>query len=335
MIIPCPVDFWNYLKYPLTWAILITNLLMYMIFFVDGKESVSWVGFLSQDNITMTGRVYAAYIKDLPEVEREKLPAWTKNLKIQNNEHYQTLGSWALRDYTFLKQAEKFEVVGDVVALSHWRAGMVSFKESYFDQLVFRLGLSQANQSSLSWITYQFSHSSFLHLVSNMVYFLIIGAAVEAMIGSVGLILLYILGGIFAGYFFLMIKSHGGAVPVVGASGSISALISFYVVFEARTRIRYAYFVSLMPKHHGYIYLPTLWMFPLFIVSDFAHYLSSVDGLGSGVAYTAHMGGSLFGVAAALILRFGFSMKNNLLRSEIFGIIPLRPAQSPDAKYSP
>ena len=318
MIIPCPVDFWNYAKYPLTWAIIITNLLMFMIFFLDGKDSINWVTFFSEQNMTTTGRVYEQYLKELPEEKKAQLPAWVSTLKIQNTEHYQTFGSWALRDYAFLNQAEKIEVIGDVVALAHWREGIKQFRESYFDQLVFRLGLSQVNKNSLSWITYQFSHSGFLHLISNMIYFLIIGAAVEAMVGSVGLIVLYLLGGIFAGLFFLMIKSHGGAIPVVGASGSISALISFYVVFEQRTRIRYAYFVSLLPKHHGYIYLPTLWMFPLFIISDFAHHLSSVEGLGSGVAYTAHIGGTLFGVVAALILRFGFSMKNNLLHGEIF-----------------
>ncbi len=318
MIIPCPVDFWNYAKYPLTWAILITNLLMFMIFFLDGKDSTSWTTFFSENNLTITGRVYSQYLKDLSEDKKILLPAWVSSLKVDSTEHYQTLGSWALRDYTFLKQAEKIEVVGDIVATSHWRQGIRDFRESYFDQLVFKLGLSQVNKNSLSWITYQFSHSGFLHLISNMIYFLIIGAAVEAMVGSMGLILLYLFGGIFAGLFFLMIKSHGGAVPVVGASGSISALISFYVVFEQRSRIRYAFFISLLPKHHGYIYLPTLWMFPLFIIADFAHHFSSVEGLGSGVAYSAHIGGTLFGVITALILRFGFSMKNNLLRSEIF-----------------
>lgn len=318
MIIPCPVNFWNYARYPLTWAIIVTNFLIYMIFFADGKESINWVTFFSEQNMTMTGRVYSQYLKDLPEEQREALPAWVNTLKIENVEHYQTFGYWALRDYEFLNQAEKVEVTGDVVALAHWRDQIRDFRNSYFDQLVFRLGLSQVTQNTLAWITYQFSHSGFLHLISNMIYFLIIGAAVEAMIGSMGLILMYLAGGIFAGIFFLMIKSHGGAVPVVGASGSISALIAFYVIFEQRTRIRYAFFVSLMPKHHGYIYLPTLWMFPLFIVSDFAHHFSSVEGLGSGVAYTAHMGGTLFGVAAALILRYGFSLQNHLLREEIF-----------------
>lgn len=318
MIIPCPVDFWNFAKYPLTWTILLTNILMFAIFFLDGKDSTQWTTFFSEQNLTITGHVYSQYLTDLTEDKKILLPSWVSSLKVESTDHYQTLGSWALRDYAFLKQAEKIEVVGDTVATNHWRQGIKEFRDSYFDQLVFKLGLSQVNKKSLSWITYQFSHSGFLHLISNMIYFAIIGAAVEAMVGSMGLILLYLLGGVFAGAFFLMIKSHGGAVPVVGASGSISALISFYVIFEQRTRIRYAYFVSLLPKHHGYIYLPTLWMFPLFIIADFAHHFSSVEGLGAGVAYSAHIGGTLFGVASALILRFGFSKKNNLLRSEIF-----------------
>jgi membrane associated rhomboid family serine protease len=318
MIVPCPVNFWEIKKYPLTWAMIFINCFIFMLFFIDGQDSASWMAFFSDDNMTLTGRIYVQYLHELPIEKRDRLPAWVNSLQPETNYHYQSFGSWALRDSQFLDRAENLEINGDEVQLRQWHEGVLKFKNSYFDQMVFRLGLSQVNQDSLAWITYQFSHSGLMHLLSNMIYFLIIGTAVEAMIGAAGMVILYLAGGIFAGLFFLTIKSHGGAVPMVGASGSISALMSFYVIFEERLRIRFAYFVSLHPKHHGYIYLPTLWMIPLFIIADFSHHFSSIEGMGAGVAYTAHMGGTIFGIGVALVCRYLLPIKNNLLWEEVF-----------------
>lgn len=318
MIIPCPVNFWEISRYPLTWGLIFINFFIYVVFFLGVNEKNNWSSFFSEENLSLTGKVYYQYLLKSPEAEKAKLPVWVHTMKPTTNYQYHTLAAWALRDGTFLESASSAKLEGDAVAFKAWQERIYHFKNSYFNQLVFKFGLSQMNSDTLAWVTYQFSHSNFLHLLSNMIYLIIIGTAVEAMLGSGALIALYLVGGVFAGWMFLAIKSHGGAVPMIGASGSISALMAFYVFFEERQYIRYAYLVSLHPRHHGYIFLPALWIIPFFILSDFAHHFSSIEGLGAGVAYTAHIGGTLFGAALAFVCRYVMSIKNSLLWNEVF-----------------
>lgn len=315
MILPSPTNFWEVQKFPLTWGLIFINFFIYFVFFGGVKEP-SWANFFSDQNMALSGRVYHQYLETLDPVQKSQLPGWLQQLEPSEAFHYQTMGAWALRDSRFLDQSANLQVIGDEVAIKNWKESMHRFKNSYFDQLAFRLGLSEATKNSLSWVTYQFSHSSIVHLLSNMIYLLIIGCAVEAMVGSGGLVLLYLSGGFFAGIMFLFMKSHGATVPMIGASGSVSALLAFYVFFEQRRSIRYNYLISLHPQHFGTIYLPTLWMVPLFLLSDFSHQISSVEGLGSGVAYSAHIGGTVFGVAVALISRYVFKLRNGMLKPE-------------------
>ena len=328
---PCPVNFWEPSKYPLTWGLIFINFFIYVVFFLSARDG-NWESFFSEKNLTLSGKIYHQYLDRNPEL-KSALPHWIQEMNPVEDYHYQSLAAWALRDSVFLDNAEQADIDGDAVAIKNWKEGLHRFKNSYFDQSVFKLGLSQVTKDSLSWVTYQFSHSSLIHLLSNMIYLLIIGTAVEAMIGSAGLVLIYLFGGIAAGVMFLFIKSHGGAVPMVGASGSVSALMAFYVIFETRKYIRYVYLISLHPRHHGNLYLPTLWIVPLFMISDFSNLLSSIEGLGAGVAYSAHIGGTLFGAFVALFLRYILHFKNSLVWNEFFP--PVEPAlEVQSEKYS-
>jgi membrane associated rhomboid family serine protease len=330
MIVPCPVNFWEVSKYPLTWGLIFINFFIYVVFFLGAADSSKWNSFFDDENLNLTGRIYHQYLQAAEPRVVEKLPEWIQTMKPTTAYHYQSLAAWALRDSSFLNQAENLSLDGDIVAIKSWQDEIHRFKNSYFDQAVFKLGLSQVNRNSLSWVTYQFSHSSLVHLLSNMIYLLIIGTAVEAMVGAGALIFLYLIGGVFAGFMFLFIKSHGGAIPMIGASGSVSALMAFYVLFEQRKNIRYIFLVSFHHKHHGNIYLPALWIIPLFMISDFSNHFSSIEGLGAGVAYSAHIGGTLFGAALALICRYMIPIKNTLLWHEFFP--PAEPVLEPLAE---
>lgn len=125
----------------------------------------------------------------------------------------------------------------------------------------------------------------------------------EVLVGSWALLFIYLLGGLAGGWGFLFLDPQG-TVPMVGASASISALLAFYCFAELRTRVRFVYFVSPIPGHWGPIYLPTLLIIPLFLVSDLANLWSTPEGLGSGVAYAAHLGGAVAGAFIALFYRF-------------------------------
>lgn len=302
MIIPFPEDLHKVTKYPLTLTLLILNTLIFFLFFTKDIGTLSSSQLLNSEGLHLTGRLYYQYLQGLPAKELYAKPSWVQQMSSYNSEQMKVLGSYALRDSDFVARGEHLKFTGDDVKISSWRKNLIEFRDEYKDQTLFHFGLSSLSRSSLSWLTYQFSHSNWLHLFSNMAYLLVIGVAVELLVGSTWLLAVYLLGGMLGGFGFLLSDAHG-TVPMVGASASISALLAFYCVAEVRRRIRYMFFVSPAEGLFGAIYLPTLLIVPLFLLADLASYWASPEGLGGGVAYAAHLGGTVCGLLLGLIYR--------------------------------
>lgn len=306
MIIPAPNDLRAFGRFPLTWTLLALNVLIFVMIFNGRPETYANLKILQNDGIEVTGRLYQQYSQGLPASELSGKPKWIHDIRSTNSEQMETLGAYAIRDRSFLDAAETLPFHGDSVRIDQWRAELGRFKNSYFTQAVFLFGLHSFEKQKLTgWITYQFAHSGWIHLISNMLFLVIMGAAVETIAGSWALILVYIFGGMAGGLAFLLLNAHG-AVPMVGASAAVSALLAFYCVVEKRKRIRYLYFISPFLGQNGFIYLPTLLIFPLFLLVDFGNLMSTPDGMGSGVAYSAHIGGTLFGLLSGALF-FVFS----------------------------
>lgn len=316
MILPFPIHFKDWKNYPFTLLLIGLNVLIYVMFFT-GPDSEPNRDFLESESLKTTGRLYSQYLaQDKSGTPR---PSWVSQMRTDNTEHLVTLGVYAIRDAQFLLDGENFSFAGDQVAIKEWKKSFVEFRKSYQDQPLYRFGLSSIGLKSMAWVTYQFSHAGFLHLFSNMIFLFLMGMAVESIIGGVGLLALYLLGGFLGGWVFLWMDSHG-SIPMVGASASISALMAFYCLAETRLRIRYYYFVSPVPGQHGEIFLPTLLMIPLFLLSDLGNLWSQPEGLGGGVAYAAHIGGSLLGLVAAILYRIYMSkavLKKNTSSSSL------------------
>ncbi len=304
MILPSPADIRDYTRYPLTLTLVFLNIFIFILIFSGNHSSLSSSSLLQEDGLTLSGRLYYQYLKEVPAQTLFEKPAWTHNMRPDNSEQMGVLGAYALRDADFLNSAEKFSYRGDDIAITTWKKDIREFRKQYQEQLLFRFGLSSMEKGPLSWLTYQFSHSNWMHLLSNLMFLVVIGAAVEALAGSGVLLVVYLIGGMAGGFGFLL-SQGSGTVPMVGASASISALLAFYCVAEIRSRVRYFYFISPMPGHHGFIYLPTLMIFPLFLLVDLANLWSTPEGLGSGVAYAAHLGGTVFGLISGYAYRVG------------------------------
>ncbi|WP_295905741.1 rhomboid family intramembrane serine protease [uncultured Bdellovibrio sp.] len=303
MILPCPEDFRDYTRFPLTITLVVLNIFIFVLIFSGASSTISSSSVLQRDGLTLTGRLYYQYLQNLSSEALYEKPAWVHEIKSQNIEQMGVLGAYALRDARFLASAETLSYKGDDVQIAHWKTDFVEFRKKYQEQLLYRFGLSSSEKGPFAWLTYQFSHSNWIHLLSNLAFLALIGVAVEGLVGSGALLFIYVLGGIAGGAGFLFSDSHG-TVPMVGASASISALLAFYCVAETRIRVRFLYFVSPMPGQYGAIYLPTLLIVPLFLVVDLANLWATPEGLGSGVAYAAHLGGTLIGALAAFAYRW-------------------------------
>ena len=303
MILPSPTDLRDTFKYPVSVSLGVLNIFIFLMIFNGSSHSlVSSSPLWSNDGMVLSGRLYYQFLQSLPPEQLYERPEWLLKMSSKKTDQMQILGSYALRDSQFLKMASAMHFVGDEVQIKSWRGDLEEYVKSFQGQLLYRFGLSGMGDWKLSWITYQFSHSGWMHLLSNLAFLIVIGPAVEALVGGFSLLVIYLFGGFAGGICFLLLNSHG-AVPMVGASASISALLGFYCLAETRLRVRYLYFVSPMPGQFGSIYLPTLLIIPLFLVVDLASFWSSPQGLGGGVAHIAHLGGALLGLVLGLSVR--------------------------------
>ncbi|WP_413557890.1 rhomboid family intramembrane serine protease [Bdellovibrio sp. HCB209] len=312
MIIPCPEDLKQYQRFPLTITLTFLNVFIFILIFSGAKADLTDSKLFEVEGMTLTGRLYYQYLQTLPADSLAKSPEWVQKMSSSNSEQMTILGAYALRDAKFLETAEVGTYRGDQVQIASWKKDFKKFRTEYKEQLMFRFGLSSLEKGPLSWITYQFSHSNWMHLLSNLMFLIVMGAAVEALAGSTALLVVYLFGGIAGGLGFLWSQGHG-AIPMVGASASISALLAFYCVAQVKRKTRYMFFVSPMPEHYGFIYLPTLMIIPLFLVTDLASFWATPEGLGSGVAYAAHLGGSVFGILGGFAFREGIGTATNSL----------------------
>jgi len=150
-------------------------------------------------------------------------------------------------------------------------------------------------------LTSLFLHGDFLHIAGNMLYLFIFGAAVEERFGHGRFFCFYLAAGIAAGLAMVWMQP-ASRMPVVGASGAIAGVLGAYFVLYPRARI-----VTLIPffVFVEVIEVPALLYLLLWFAVQLYAGLLSVGGHGAtvgGVAWWAHVGGFLFGVALAPVL---------------------------------
>ncbi len=150
-------------------------------------------------------------------------------------------------------------------------------------------------------LTSLFLHGDFLHIAGNMLYLYIFGPAVEARFGHGRFFWFYLTAGIAAGLAMVWMQP-ASRMPVVGASGAIAGVLGAYFVLYPRARI-----VTMVPffVFVEIIEVPAVLYLLLWFAVQLYAGLQSVGGHGAivgGVAWWAHVGGFLFGIAMAPLL---------------------------------
>lgn len=301
MILPCPENPRSWADRPVTWVLVLLNISIYFIFFFGAPER-KLPELMKEQHLETAGRVFLQQIPTLGEAAQKDLPDWIFEASSWKKSDLQLVGYYAIRQQGFLNEVLNFQGLGDSVAIAALKQAVGKFQRELPEDRLHRFGLSPLREQSFAWLTYQFSHVGFLHLASNLVFLLFMGWAIEGLFGGLSLLLLYLVGGLAGGMAFLSLYPEG-VVPMVGASGSVSALIAFYAIAEPKLRIRFYYLLFPTPGLHGFIWLPTMLILPFFLVTDLSSLLSAPKGLMTGVAYSAHLGGAAFGLTAALIIR--------------------------------
>jgi membrane associated rhomboid family serine protease len=162
------------------------------------------------------------------------------------------------------------------------------------------ISLVGSGQALLTLLTALFLHGGVLHLAGNMLYLFIFGPAVEKRFGSRRYLYFYLTAGA-AGNLAMVFIDPAAQVPVIGASGAIAAVLGAYFVLYPRARILTlvpVFFLIEFVEVPALIYLLLWFGWQLFSALQ-SHAFQSMAG---GVAWWAHIGGFLFGLAAAPLM---------------------------------
>ncbi len=152
-------------------------------------------------------------------------------------------------------------------------------------------------------ITSAFLHSDFLHLAGNMLFLLVFGAGVNALIGNLKTIVLYPVLAAGAGLIHLA-NDGSSPYPMLGASGAIMGLAGMYLVFFPVHNVHMAAWWR-WGLVGGFRLALKMWAVRGFWVVLFYmafDIVATLRGADDGVAHWAHLGGFFVGIAVALLL---------------------------------
>jgi membrane associated rhomboid family serine protease len=159
-------------------------------------------------------------------------------------------------------------------------------------------------------ITYQFLHDphGILHIAFNMLFLWVFGAAVEDRLTRIGFLGFYLTGGAVAALAHAMISK----APVIGASGSITAVTGAFLALFPRSRIQILFLFFII----GMYSIPSLWFVGFYVGVDVLRQIWGFLGRGgSNVAYMAHLAGYVYGFGVG----FGL-LATGILKHEEFDV---------------
>jgi len=149
----------------------------------------------------------------------------------------------------------------------------------------------------LTLLTAMFLHAGFLHLGFNMLFLWIFGNNIEDRLGRGRFLLFYLLAGLTATYAQALLDT-GSTIPTIGASGAIAGVLGAYALLFPKAKVLslviIIFFVTLVE-------IPAMILLGLWLLLQFLpaiDQIATIDGGGEGgVAYLAHIGGFVFGLA--------------------------------------
>lgn len=143
--------------------------------------------------------------------------------------------------------------------------------------------------------TAMFVHGGLFHLAGNMLFLWIFGDNVEDVFGHVLFTVFYLVSGIVASLTHILI-APSAMTPMIGASGAIAGVLGAYFMLFPRAQVKtliFLFFFVTTARIPAVVFLGFWFFFQV---------LSAGNGGGS-IAWFAHIGGFVAGMAAVLLMR--------------------------------
>lgn len=151
----------------------------------------------------------------------------------------------------------------------------------------------------LTPITSAFLHGDMLHLIFNMLILVFLGRQVEAPLGA-RFMAIFLLAGALGGSAAQYLAAPTSIIPVIGASGAISALMAVYALVFSRSQTKP---IGPIPAH----IVRALWLAVAWIGLQFL--IGFAGGDFSNIAIWAHIGGFVVGlIMTRPMLRWRFGV---------------------------
>lgn len=151
------------------------------------------------------------------------------------------------------------------------------------------------------WVTLftsMFLHGGWLHLLGNMLYLWLFGRGVESATGTARYLVFYLLCGVAAAL-TQALAEPAAEVPMIGASGAIAGTLGAYLVLHPRANVVVFVWIFIFVR---LIAVPAVFVLGLWFLLQLLSALASTGG-GPGVAFWAHVGGFVLGMALVPLFR--------------------------------
>jgi len=149
----------------------------------------------------------------------------------------------------------------------------------------------------LTLFTALFVHTSWLHLLGNIVYLWVFGMPLERRLGSLGMTVVFVMGGALANL-FVALRLPELTSPIVGASGAVSAVVGAYLGLFPSRRIG-----MLLPLglYLQFARVPAVLVIGSWFTLQLVYtVIGPITGI---VAWWTHMAGFALGLIFALLVR--------------------------------
>ena len=150
---------------------------------------------------------------------------------------------------------------------------------------------------TITLLSSMFMHASWMHIIGNMVFLWAFGPAIEDAMGHVRFLFFYLAGGLIA-MLAQVLADPNSAIPCLGASGAIAAVMGAFIVTFPRDRIRALIFFLIFFR---VTYIPAVFLIGFWFLMQVLNFGTVADVRTGGVAYIAHIAGFIFGAITARV----------------------------------
>jgi len=171
-------------------------------------------------------------------------------------------------------------------------------------------------------VTSMFLHGGWLHLFGNMLYLWIFGKGVESALGGPRFLVFYLLCGVAAAL-TQALTDPASEVPMIGASGAIAGTLGAYLILHPRANVVVLVWILVFVR---LVSVPALILLGIWFGLQLLSALSMETGE-AGVAFWAHVGGFVIGIALVLLMRPRHVDLMQPQRTVPFAVAPPRPRE--------